>query len=190
MPPALIILVCLLSVWFFGSELAGQSYVSSSHGKQANLPSGCATCHQGHGVADTPMLRATAEKTCYICHGKPSLRIDAIKNGDLSNRFINLVDISNSMQKRFNHFVSTFNSKPSAFQEENTCSSCHSPHYAGSSNPFQGVHGVSLSGSWTIQAQHEYEVCFGCHSQPPNTPGKSDPTFRDIRMAFYRFSAV
>ncbi len=176
--------LCIAAVFFLVSWMiflmpeALHSAVSS-HADPRNLPKGCASCHTGHGVLNTPMLPDDKETFCYRCHG-PLSRVETAKGDRILGRDVEVVDIQREFEKPYGHYVENKGvhrydeilpeTDPSAPRHVE-CGDCHHHHLVSAENRMAGVSGIAVDGSTVPEVSKEYELCFKCHSKSANLPG-------------------
>ncbi len=175
------ILICLLLIIFlfiFSSASDAGTQKQGAHMEKAGLPSGCASCHKGHGVKKTPMLPLQEKEFCFMCHGAVSKQRDAIKSKKLSEGRI-LKNIEDDFNKIYHHPIEIqgvhsakeeLPEKESSKTRHATCMDCHHPHKVKRENSLEGVVG-SRRGGKIKDVKNEYEVCYKCHSYSMNLPG-------------------
>jgi len=147
------------------------------HLDKKNLPRGCATCHYKSNLKS-----GGGSIACLTCHGSQQRKVQAHKmpRGAVVNRF-DLKDIEAEYSKTFRH--PTFESPgrhsaneilpevdPKALRHVD-CVDCHHPHFVTKENRFAGVKGKRVVGQ-TVVATRESEICYRCHGDSVNLPGK------------------
>jgi predicted CXXCH cytochrome family protein len=163
--------------------------VVATHVANPDLIEGCGSCHVGHGISNEPMLAASQEEACYLCHGsadKSSLMVSAGKLTPTASP----ADIEREFKKPYRHPVENSGehsprerlpnfSKARVSHAE--CVDCHNPHQRNLPGVPQvaEVSGYSISGQYLDKATREYEICLKCHSDVVG--GKSSG---DIRTQF------
>src|SRR6185369_12314487 len=165
------------------------------HLDKKNLPMGCVTCHYKSNLKS-----GGGSITCITCHGSQQRRTHAQKmpGGAVVNRF-DLKDIESEYAKTFRH--PTFDSPgrhsaneilpevdPKALRHAD-CVDCHHPHFVTKENKFAGVKGKKFVGQ-AVVAIRESEICYKCHGDSVNLPGKytnkriefslSNPSFHPV----------
>ena len=93
----------LLSWMVFLIPAALHSAVSS-HADPKNLPKGCASCHTGHGVLNTPMLPDEKETFCYRCHG-PLSSVETSMSIHILGRDVEMANIQREFEKPYGHTI-------------------------------------------------------------------------------------
>ncbi len=132
----------------------------------------CGNCHKTHnaGKAERLLNYSQEEENCLVCH-----------NGQLAK-----TDISNTLRKFSIHPVQqttgVHDPKEGAIVSSRhvECSDCHNPHAVSNSSgllsgSLVGVRGVSIDGVELSSINHEYELCFRCHSDGYNKPPSRTP---------------
>jgi len=145
---------------------------------------GCGNCHVMHTAGGKSRLMKSdlEEKNCLDCH-----------NGNVAGSDKN---IELQFTKPYSHNISGYNkihdpnesSLVSLPKKHVECTDCHNPHAvnnkaadAPDANGFlAGVLGIDPLGNTINPVQHEYELCFRCHSDNPVT---SSTTSRQIDQA-------
>ena len=151
--------------------------VAGVHLDKRNLPRECSTCHY-----KTNLKTGGGAQGCIVCHGNPGRRVDnkRMPAGSVSNR-LHLKNIEAEFFKTYRH--PTFDTPgrhrsneilpetdPKALRHAD-CMDCHHPHYATRENTFAGIKGRRVVNSLT-EVTKEYEVCYRCHGESANLPGK------------------
>ena len=158
-------LLCFANV---NAALVGQPY----HLDRQKLPYGCGSCHVGFDFRSGGGLDG-----CLNCHGAPARRRKGlIRSG------IELKDIETELKKTYRHPI--FESRgihsskehlpetdPKA-RRHSDCVDCHNPHLISSDNKLAGIKGKRV-GSIVVDITKEYELCYRCHSDSANLPGRS-----------------
>ncbi|MEN8229895.1 MAG: cytochrome c3 family protein [Bacteroidota bacterium] len=145
---------------------------------------GCGNCHVMHTAGGKPRLMKSAleEKNCLDCH-----------NGNVASSEKN---IEIQLTKPYRHDVFGYNQihepNESALitlpKKHVECADCHNPHAVNNSQAdapnanglLAGVKGIDQNGNTIDPIQHEYELCFRCHSDNPVT---SPTTSRQIEQS-------
>ena len=170
----IVLVISLLSPLSPYLSSAGESV----HFDKTKLPKGCGSCHRGHGVFNTPMLREGRDVFCLRCHGSNSAVEEAKDEGYLA-RNIDVADIQREFNKPYRHPVEItgIRTRDEIIPETNRsaqrhaeCVDCHHHHYASKDNKMTGVKGVNSQGMAVQKIDSEYELCFKCHSFSANLP--------------------
>jgi predicted CXXCH cytochrome family protein len=154
----------------------------------------CLNCHRPHAAAHPEWLMAQVQEqaNCTICHDGTMVQ------QNIAQQF--LEPSRHPIESR--QWTHTPKEDPLTMPRHVTCVDCHNPHAAGAmqrsgstvrasnemalitSGPLLGVSGVTMAGTVTPQANHEYEVCLKCHGlAEPTTPGiLRQETTRNIRL--------
>lgn len=168
-----------------------------SHGDRSKLLKGCASCHKGHGVFNTPMLSERKEFVCFRCHGHSIYAENAKRAGDIA-KDVRTTNIQREFEKPYRHPVEKIGihrygevlpeTDPS-MPRHSACGDCHHHHYVRENNKMSGVRGTSKDGL-TARITYEYELCFNCHSYSANLPAyqtnkaeifnSSNPSFHPV----------
>jgi len=145
---------------------------------------GCGNCHVMHTAGGKPRLMKAAleEKNCLDCH-----------NGSVASTEKN---IETQFTKPYRHNIFGYDqihepNEPALItlsKKHVECADCHDPHAVNNSpanapyaNGFlAGVMGIDPNGNRIDAIQHEYELCFRCHSDNPVT---GPTTSRQIEQA-------
>ncbi len=147
------------------------------HLDKKNLPMGCATCHYKANLKS-----GGGSVACITCHGAKQRKVLAHKmpKGAVVSRS-DLKDIEAEFGKTFRH--PTFDAPGRHSQNEilpevdpkvlrhADCVDCHHPHFVTKENRFAGVKGKRVVNQ-TVAASREAEVCYRCHGDSVNLPGK------------------
>jgi hypothetical protein len=155
------------------------------HLDKMNLPRGCATCHYKSNLKS-----GGGSIACITCHGSQQRKVQAYKmpRGAVVSRS-DLKDIEVEFNKTFRH--PTFDTPGRHFANEilpevdpkalrhADCVDCHNPHLVTKENTFAGVKGKRIV-SQAVVASRESEVCYRCHGDSVNLPGK----YTNKRMEF------
>ncbi|MDT8441004.1 MAG: cytochrome c3 family protein [Desulfuromonadales bacterium] len=159
-------------------DAAQSTMLQGSHGNRSALPKSCRACHRG-----MTMALSGEEGTCLTCHGSESARQEMEEKGYLKQRGqIVLHDIESELRKPYNHPVLTVrgvHQKFEALPEEVVnatrhaeCVDCHEPHLTVKGAPFRGLTGRRV-GNLTAEIEQEYQLCYRCHAESANLPGRS-----------------
>ena len=149
------------------ASVANDPYLQNN-GYDTVMENGCLSCHRPHSAGGHERLLhfARLEDNCLNCHdgsvAKTNLKADLAKfsRHDVV-RYEGLHDLKELPSTAIMHVE---------------CVDCHNPH-AVQDTPAQApvvpgqmhdVSGVTASGSYTENAQYEYEVCFKCHADNPD----------------------
>lgn len=148
------------------------------HLDKKNLPLGCATCH-----FKANMRGGGGSANCIICHGNPQRRINPVKvpRGAVGIKS-GMKNIEAEFYKTFRHPTLDAPSgrrrndanqpevDPSAPRHAD-CVDCHHPHYVTKENKFAGLN-VKKVARRLASVTEEAEVCYRCHGDSVNLPGK------------------
>jgi predicted CXXCH cytochrome family protein len=169
-------------VCFVCHDILSSSYNESAHGDNSKLLKGCASCHKGHGVYNTPMLPEKKEVFCFRCHGNSTNIEETKSSGDLSSE-VQLADIQKEFEKPYHHPIENIGihehneilpEKDPTIPRHSECRDCHHQHYVSKDKKHAGIKGANQQGEVIDTIQSEYELCFKCHSYSANLP--SDQT--------------
>ncbi len=172
-------LITVMTAIVLPASQGGQNKTTlGTHEDRQKNPKGCSGCHVAHGQPKTPMLRATPDKLCLICHG-PYPQTPDDKGSD----------IYSSLQKRSHHPIletSLYHERNETLPETSplmprhvACYDCHNPHSLDNQNKMGKVTGVSINGQKKV-ATKASEVCYKCHGDSANRPATSP----NIRLLF------
>lgn len=148
------------------------------HGDKSKLPNGCASCHKGHGVYNTPMLSERKDLYCFRCHGHESYLEKAKQDGDVATD-VKLPSVQKEFEKPYRHPIETswihrydeiLPEVDSSVQRHVACGDCHHHHLVHENNKHSGIRGTNKDGL-KVRISSEYELCFNCHSYSANLPG-------------------
>ena len=142
------------------------------------LPRGCATCH-----FRSNLKTGGGSNGCIVCHGQPQRLQNAGRNypPGFAPVGAKLVNIETVFNKTYRH--PTFDTPgrhrsnevlpetdPQAPRHAD-CVDCHHPHYVTKENKIAGVRGKKV-GNLVTQVTKEYELCYLCHAESANLPGR------------------
>jgi len=170
---SLFLILFLVPVSIFSKTLK-----ESAHGDMSKLPRGCASCHKGHGMLNTPMLPSSKDVFCFSCHGNQINVRAAKKEGDLAQN-TKMTDIQKEFTKPYHHPIEkigihTYNEslpeKDPSMPRHAECGDCHHHHYVTRENTMVAVRGANRFGVKVDSVSSEYELCFKCHSYSANLP--------------------
>lgn len=150
---------------------------AGGHLDRRNFPQGCATCH-----FKTNLKGGGGSSGCITCHGNPQRRKIAAKMppGSIVERS-DLKNIEAEFYKTFRH--PTFDTPgrhrtneilpeiDSKAPRHADCVDCHHPHYVTKENKFAGIKGKRIVNQLS-DVSKEAEVCYRCHGDSVNLPGK------------------
>lgn len=156
------------------------SYVGS-HLDPQKLPAGCATCHlKGN------FKYGGGPGVCLICHGEPA-RLDEAKvnNKNMPKGFApregTLKNIEPEFKKPFRHPTFDIPGEHSSKEilpeidprapRHSDCVDCHAPHFVSPQKKFAGIRGKRV-GNIVTNITQEYELCYKCHAESANLPGR------------------
>jgi decaheme cytochrome c component MtrC/MtrF-like protein len=142
------------------------------HLDRRKLPYGCGSCHSGLGFKS-----GGGTAGCLKCH---TSTMNPEKG--LVTAGVELKDVGLEFRKLYRHpslDVSNVHRRGEELPETNPraprhadCVDCHNPHYLTASNKFAGIKGKRL-GSAVLDVNKEYELCYKCHGDSANMPGRS-----------------
>jgi len=142
------------------------------HLDRQKLPYGCGSCHVGFDFRS-----GGGQEGCFACHGSLGKR----KTG-LVRTGADLADFERELKKNYRHPIleskgihSSREILPEINQKaprHSDCVDCHSPHQVSSSNKLAGIKG-KRTGNIVSDVTTEYELCYLCHSDSANLPGRS-----------------
>lgn len=150
---------------------------TASHLDKNNLPNECATCHY-----KSSLRGGGGTIGCITCHGNPQRRVDnkRMPPGSIVRKS-GMLNIETEFYKTYRH--PTFDSSgrhlynealpetdPKALRHAD-CVDCHNPHYVSKKNKFAGIKAKRVVNQLTY-ATIESEVCYRCHGDSANLPGK------------------
>jgi predicted CXXCH cytochrome family protein len=176
----LIHIVVLLSMvlFFVPVSLHSTSFRESPHGDKTKLPKGCASCHKGHGIKNTPMLSDEKDSFCFRCHGE-SITMEMTRRMGYLSANTKGANLNRVFEKAYRHPVDktgihryneTLPETDSSAPRHAECIDCHHYHYVTTSNTMEGIRGINRDGAIVENIQAEYELCFKCHSYSANLP--------------------
>ena len=174
----LLFVVFLVIIFMSPLSLYSLSFLETSHGDKSKLPKGCASCHKGHGVYNTPMLPETKDTFCFRCHGH-SVDVEETKRGGYLSRDVILANIQKEFEKPYHHpiekvgiheYSETLPEIDPSMPRHSECTDCHNPHYVKKENVTALIKGVDSRGARVETINSDYELCFKCHSYSANLP--------------------
>jgi predicted CXXCH cytochrome family protein len=171
-------LVSFLAVIISTSVFALESD-QPSHLDRRKVPKGCATCHYGFNFKS-----GGGPNVCIICHGEPSRRTQEYKYmpKGFAPKGVDLRNIEAEFSKTYRH--PTFDAGgrhegkevlpeiDSRTPRHAVCVDCHNPHYVSPGKKFAGIKGKG-TGNLQSQISSEHELCYKCHGDSANLPGRS-----------------
>ncbi|PLX76172.1 MAG: cytochrome C [Desulfuromonas sp.] len=174
---------------------AKQKLLSGIHGQKSVMPKSCRACHRG-----MTMALSGEESTCLTCHGSDSARQEMEQKGYL--RLIGQVelrDIEVELRKPYNHpalAVRGVHRKFETLPEElvnaarhSECVDCHDSHAVEKNVPFRGLKGKRV-GNFITEVTEEYELCYRCHAESANLPGRSTNKHEEFKTTNPSFHPV
>jgi predicted CXXCH cytochrome family protein len=194
---AILVLFVIGILFISPHPLYSDSGKGRSHGDRSKLLKGCASCHKGHGVFNTPMLSERKEFVCFRCHGHSIYAENAKRAGDIAED-VRTTNIQREFEKPYRHPIEKIGihrygevlpeTDPS-MPRHSACGDCHHHHYVKKENKMSGVRGTNRDGL-RVRITSEYELCFNCHSYSANLPADqtnkaeifniSNPSFHPI----------
>jgi predicted CXXCH cytochrome family protein len=192
-------LLVVFIIFFFisPSSLYSNSRNERPHGDKTKLLKGCASCHKGHGIYNTPMLSERKEVFCFRCHGHSIYTENAKRAGDIAGD-VTTADIQREFEKPYHHPVEKTGihrygeilpEADASMPRHSACGDCHHHHYVKEENKMSGVRGTNKDGV-RVRITSEYELCFSCHSYSANLPAyqtnkaeifnSSNPSFHPV----------
>lgn len=178
MPLHRIIMVFML---FFSSTTSvfALEYAKPAHLDARNAPKGCATCHYGINFKT-----GGGSNVCIICHGDPSRLKQEYKfmPKGFAPQGINLKNIEAEFRKLYHHptFDGAGKHKVNEILPEidtralrhAVCVDCHNPHNVSAANTIAVIKSRKI-GDLSVVISNEYELCYKCHGDSANLPGRS-----------------
>jgi predicted CXXCH cytochrome family protein len=147
------------------------------HGDNTKLLKGCASCHKGHGVYNTPMLSERKELYCFRCHGQ-SMYVDKAKSDGVLAKNVKTANIQKEFEKPYHHPIEKIGvhqygeilpERDPSMPRHAACGDCHHHHMVKNDNKISGIMGSNKDGL-KVKINFEYELCFNCHSYSANLP--------------------
>jgi hypothetical protein len=167
-----LILMALILTVCSGDPLEAASFSQPFHLDRQKLPYGCGSCHVGFNFRS-----GGGGEGCFNCHGNPGRR----RKG-LVRPGIELKDIEVELKKTYRHPILEtrgIHSSKERLPETDPksprhvdCVDCHSPHLVAPENRLAGIKGKKL-GNPITDITKEYELCYRCHADSANLPGRS-----------------
>ena len=142
------------------------------HLDKQKLPYGCGSCHSGLNFKS-----GGGTAGCLKCHsGAVSQQKGLVAGG------AGLKDIRSEFKKSYRHpslDVPNVHRRDEELPESNPraprhadCVDCHNTHYLTASNRYAGIKGRRAVNS-LLDVSKEYELCYKCHGDSANLPGRS-----------------
>jgi predicted CXXCH cytochrome family protein len=191
------IIVMLLILFLTPYSLYANSRNERPHGDETKLLKGCASCHKGHGIYNTPMLSVKKEVFCFKCHGH-SIYVENAKSIRDIARDVMTDDIQMEFEKPYRHPIEKIGihrygeilpEVDGSMPRHSACVDCHHHHYVRKENKMSGIRGINKDGV-KVKITSEYELCFKCHSYSANLPANqtnkaeifnpSNPSFHPV----------
>ncbi len=132
----------------------------------------CENCHRPHTAPGKKWLQnaAAEEANCYPCH-----------NANVASK-----NIQTEFSKVSVHPVASTTgvhdpAEPAVVNARHVeCVDCHNPHASNASvgalpGSLAGVRGIGINGAEVKPASAEYQICFRCHADSPNSPAPHTP---------------
>lgn len=147
------------------------------HMDKSNLPRECATCHYKRSFRG-----GGGSEVCITCHGNPQRRSEGKKMppGSIVPKAY-MRNIEAEFLKMYRHptfdlpgrhvtneILPEINPKAPRHAD---CVDCHNPHYLSADNKFAGIMAKKIVNK-LAEATKEYELCYRCHGDSVNLPGK------------------
>jgi len=141
------------------------------HIDKSKLPYGCGTCHVGFDFK-----YGGGSDGCTRCHGRERPQQGIVNTGAV------LTDVESEFKKNYRHpsFDVRNAHRGNEVLPENDpraprhadCVDCHNPHLLTSANANAGIKGKRVGNS-IIEITNEYELCYLCHGDSLNLPGRA-----------------
>ncbi len=138
--------------------IAAAAYARNPHIDPAMVTGGCPSCHQGHGVAESPMMRGAQKEVCYSCHGSFGDLARSVAAGSVSPSARPPL-VGDAFAQIYSHPISA--EAASADGKVMTCTSCHSPHRSAPDVP----PGRGGKRSPRSVDEAEFDLCESCHGR-------------------------
>lgn len=173
------LILTLAFLLFMSPVLFAASYPKDAvHLDTNKVSTGCSTCHLSFNFKS-----GGGPETCIICHGDPSRLKQSYKNmpKNFAPAGSNRKNIEAEFLKTYHH--PTFDARgihqsnevlpetDSRIPRHAECVDCHNPHYVTSENKFAGIRGKRV-GNVISSVSKEYELCYKCHAESVNLPGR------------------
>lgn len=159
--------------------LAAVSLNPPPHLDKTKLPYGCGSCHVGFSFKTGGGMTG-----CTSCHGASSKRVKGAMTPGLE-----LKNVEAEFKKTFHHpsfDVKGVHSAKEVLPETDPkaprhadCVDCHDPHLVSAENKFAGFKG-KRNGAVTKDITKESELCYLCHGESANLPGRSSNKMLDF----------
>jgi len=172
---------------------SGQTMLSGSHGDTFTMPKTCRACHRGMTMAITG-----EEQVCLSCHGALASQAETKSKGFLKTQ-VPLADLYSEFRKPYRHPVLDQQNVHKSNEElpesqlyaqrHSECVDCHNPHVVSRELPFVGIKGKKV-GNLITDIDNEYELCYLCHADSQNLPGKSTNKHAEFKTTNRSFHPV
>jgi hypothetical protein len=186
-----VVLLAVCAILVPGAEHAyslERKMLQGAHASKSIMPKNCRSCHMG-----MTMALSGEEGSCLSCHGGPTGQGEMVKRGLLQNPDeVRLLDIEAELRKPYNHPVLSVQGVHRQFEllpenmvnatRHSECVDCHDPHVVEKNRPFRGIAGRRV-GNFIADVEHEYELCYKCHSESANLPGNYTNKHAEFRIS-------
>lgn len=185
----MIVFLLLFAPCIVGMPMGGtaSAIIMPTHMDTGKLPRECFSCHAGHGMGGTPMLKGGTSMVCLSCHGSKA-RVTRV--GGMNTLMPPDMDIETALLKPYHHPFDAgegYDAKGAKYPQTNPraprradCGDCHDVHASTEQDPLARVDGINSYGLRAPVASHEYEICFKCHADSANLPDDE----RNMRLLF------
>lgn len=159
--------------------LAAAPYPTNAvHLDTKKVPAGCSTCHLSFNFKS-----GGGPETCIICHGDPARLTREYKNmpknfapssggrKNIEAEFVKTYRHPTFDTRGIHRSNETLPETDSRMPRHAECVDCHNPHYVSSENKFAGIRGRRV-GNVISSVSKEYELCYKCHAESANLPGR------------------
>lgn len=151
------------------------------HLDRQKLVYGCGSCHVGFNFRS-----GGGTNGCLNCHGNSSKVIRGLVSAG-----VEIKNIESEFKKTYRHptlEVSGVHSSKEELPETNPraprhadCADCHDPHLVSPANRFAGIKGKRI-GNIMADITNEYELCYRCHAESANLPGRFSNKRAELSM--------
>lgn len=166
------------------------------HLDRQKVPRGCSTCHLKFNFKS-----GGGPETCIICHGDPSrlTREYASMPKGFALAAKDMKNIEAEFTKPYRHPAFDVRgvhrgnellpeADPQAPRHAE-CVDCHNPHYLTPENKFAGIRGKRV-GNLIGSITREHELCYKCHAESANLPGRFTNKRREFALTNQSFHPV
>lgn len=160
------------TVALFPATVAALTFEPPPHLDKRKLPYGCGSCHVGFNFKSGGGMTG-----CTVCHGNPNKVIKGLMAPGIETK-----DVEAEFKKVYRHptfDVRGVHSSKEVLPEIDPkmprhadCVDCHDAHLVSSENKYAGLKSRQ-SGNFATAITKQSELCYRCHGDSANLPGRS-----------------